>query len=83
MRPKEDGLPRGALWALLGALCYSAYIVFLRRKIDTEDKLDVPMFFGFVGKIFYCKPVLADPVHFDRIRPLKKTGSGSRILDPT
>jgi hypothetical protein len=27
------------------------------------------------------QPVLADPVHFDRIwiRPLKKTGSGSRI----
>ena len=42
-------MPRGALWALVGALCYSAYIVFLRRKIDTEDKLDVPMFFGFVG----------------------------------
>lgn len=49
----EDGLPRGALWALVGALCYSAYIVFLRRKIDTEDKLDVPMFFGFVGLFIF------------------------------
>jgi solute carrier family 35 protein F5 len=43
-------LPRGALWALLGSLCYSAYVVFLRRKIDTEEKLDIPMFFGFVGR---------------------------------
>ena len=45
----EDGFPTGALWTLAGALFYSSYIVFLRRKIDHEDKLDVPMFFGFVG----------------------------------
>ena len=45
----EDGVPTGALWTLSGALFYSSYIVFLRRKIDHEDKLDVPMFFGFVG----------------------------------
>ena len=45
----EDGLPLGSLWTVAGALCYSSYIVFLRRKIDHEDKLDVPMFFGFVG----------------------------------
>ena len=45
----EDGIPLGSLWTLAGALCYSSYIVFLRRKIDHEDKLDVPMFFGFVG----------------------------------
>ena len=45
----EDGLPLGSLWTVAGALFYSSYIVFLRRKIDHEDKLDVPMFFGFVG----------------------------------
>ena len=45
----EDGFPIGALWTLAGSLFYSSYIVFLRRKIDHEDKLDVPMFFGFVG----------------------------------
>lgn len=45
----EEGFPKGALWALCGSLSYSGYIVFLRRKIDHEDKLDVPMFFGFVG----------------------------------
>jgi len=42
-------LPVGAAWALAGSVFYSAYIVFLRRKIDHEDKLDVPMFFAFVG----------------------------------
>jgi len=45
----EDGIPLGSLWTLSGAIFYSSYIVFLRRKIDHEDKLDVPMFFGFVG----------------------------------
>merc|ERR1719367_976010 len=46
----EDGaIPMGSLWTLAGAIFYSSYIVFLRRKIDHEDKLDVPMFFGFVG----------------------------------
>lgn len=45
----ENGIPSGAFWALGGAMFYSAYIVLLRRKCDHEDKLDVPMFFGFVG----------------------------------
>jgi len=45
----EDGIPLGSLWTLSGTVFYSSYIVFLRRKIDHEDKLDVPMFFGFVG----------------------------------
>jgi len=45
----EDGIPLGSLWTLSGSIFYSSYIVFLRRKIDHEDKLDVPMFFGFVG----------------------------------
>jgi len=45
----EDGFPLGSLWTLAGAVFYSSYIVFLRRKIDHEEKLDVPMFLGFVG----------------------------------
>lgn len=55
----EDGIPLGALWTLSGTFFYSAYIVFLRRKIDHEDKLDVPMFFGFVGlfSFLFCWPL--------------------------
>ncbi|CAB4064076.1 unnamed protein product [Lepeophtheirus salmonis] len=36
-------VPYGALWALAGSVCYSCYIVFLRRKVDHEDKLDAPI----------------------------------------
>ena len=46
----EDGdIPKGALWALAGALFYSTYIVLLRRKVNHEENMDAPMFFGFVG----------------------------------
>ncbi|KAG8540579.1 hypothetical protein GDO81_019012 [Engystomops pustulosus] len=39
----------GSLWSLLGALLYAVYIVMIKRKVDREEKLDIPMFFGFVG----------------------------------
>ncbi|CAE1240410.1 SLC35F5 [Acanthosepion pharaonis] len=45
----EKGIPAGSLWALGGSLLYAAYLVVLKRKADHEDKLDLPMFFGFVG----------------------------------
>ncbi|KAM9302470.1 solute carrier family 35 member F5, partial [Gastrophryne carolinensis] len=39
----------GTLWSLLGAVLYAIYIVMIKRKVEREDKLDIPMFFGFVG----------------------------------
>nr|XP_006137680.1 solute carrier family 35 member F5 isoform X1 [Pelodiscus sinensis]XP_006137681.1 solute carrier family 35 member F5 isoform X1 [Pelodiscus sinensis]XP_006137682.1 solute carrier family 35 member F5 isoform X1 [Pelodiscus sinensis]XP_014436391.1 solute carrier family 35 member F5 isoform X1 [Pelodiscus sinensis]XP_025034538.1 solute carrier family 35 member F5 isoform X1 [Pelodiscus sinensis] len=39
----------GSLWSLAGAMLYAVYIVMIKRKVDREDKLDIPMFFGFVG----------------------------------
>ncbi|XP_069588643.1 solute carrier family 35 member F5 isoform X1 [Ranitomeya imitator] len=39
----------GSLWSLLGAALYAVYIVMIKRKVDREEKLDIPMFFGFVG----------------------------------
>lgn len=39
----------GSLWALGGAFFYALYLVALKRKVDNEDKIDIPMFFGFVG----------------------------------
>ena len=45
-RKLEPGVPIGSFWALSGALCYALYLVLLRRKVDNEDKLNIPMFFG-------------------------------------
>uniref|UniRef100_A0A8C4S864 Solute carrier family 35 member F5 n=1 Tax=Erpetoichthys calabaricus TaxID=27687 RepID=A0A8C4S864_ERPCA len=39
----------GSVWSLMGAVLYAVYIVMIKRKVDREDKLDIPMFFGFVG----------------------------------
>jgi len=36
----------GSLWSLVGAMLYAVYIVMIKRKVDREDKLDLPMFFG-------------------------------------
>lgn len=41
--------PPGAIWSIMGAFFYAAYIVLLRKKIDNEELMDFPMFFGFVG----------------------------------
>ena len=42
----EARIPLGALWALGGALLYAVYLVLLRRRVDNEEKLNMPMFFG-------------------------------------
>lgn len=53
-------VPKGAVWALFGSICYSIYIVLLRRKVNNEENMDAPMFFGFVGlfNIFMLWPGL-------------------------
>ncbi|KAL3286087.1 hypothetical protein HHI36_000600 [Cryptolaemus montrouzieri] len=45
----ESRVPFGAVLALFSALFYACYLVYLRRKVDNEDKMDIPLFFGFVG----------------------------------
>uniref|UniRef100_A0A1A8M318 Solute carrier family 35 member F5 n=2 Tax=Nothobranchius pienaari TaxID=704102 RepID=A0A1A8M318_9TELE len=47
-KPDEKGVS-GSLWSLVGAMLYAVYIVMIKRRVDREDKLDIPMFFGFVG----------------------------------
>ena len=42
----EKTIPVGAGWALAGALCYAAYLVLLKRRVEHEDKMSIPMFFG-------------------------------------
>ncbi len=51
-RSIEPEIPVGALWALGGALLYAMYLVLLRRRVDNEDKLNIPMFFGKFTAVF-------------------------------
>lgn len=46
LRNETSFLPVGAIFALVSAFFYAAYLVFLRKKVEHEDKLDIPLFFG-------------------------------------
>lgn len=42
----EHHTASGVVLSLASAFFYAAYLVFLRRKVDHEDKMDIPLFFG-------------------------------------
>lgn len=43
---EESKVPLGIVLSLFSALFYATYLVFLRRKVDNEDKMDISLFFG-------------------------------------
>lgn len=49
----------GDILALLSALLYAIYMIFLKVKIREESRIDMQLFFGYVGlfNIFLCWPV--------------------------
>ena len=42
----QGEFPVNALWAIMGALLFAVYLVMVRRRVDNEEKLNMPMFFG-------------------------------------
>ncbi|XP_059488218.1 solute carrier family 35 member F5 [Neocloeon triangulifer] len=57
----NPSFPLGASLALFSAFLYAVYLVSLRKRVPSEEALDVPMFFGFVGLFcfFGLWPVVA------------------------
>lgn len=45
----EPNNSRGIVLALLSAFFYACYLVLVKRKNDTDEKIDIIEFFGFVG----------------------------------
>lgn len=45
----EGNIPFGAMLSLVSAFLYAIYLVFLKRMVQNEDKIDIPMFFGNTG----------------------------------
>uniref|UniRef100_A0A182Y335 Solute carrier family 35 member F5 n=1 Tax=Anopheles stephensi TaxID=30069 RepID=A0A182Y335_ANOST len=45
----QPKMSRGIVLALLSAFFYASYLVLVKRKSDTEEKISIPLFFGFVG----------------------------------
>ncbi|XP_059612837.1 solute carrier family 35 member F5 [Phlebotomus argentipes] len=46
---EEPKMSKGVILALTSAFFYASYLVLVKRKSDTEEKIDIPLFFGFVG----------------------------------
>lgn len=42
-------LALGNALALLSAIVYGVYVIFMKKRIDDESKVNMPTFFGFVG----------------------------------
>lgn len=38
--------PLSAICSVVGALMFALFLVLLRRRVDNEDKLNMPMFYG-------------------------------------
>jgi len=43
---EEPKLSKGIVLAILSAFFYASYLVLVKRKSDTEEKIDIPLFFG-------------------------------------
>uniref|UniRef100_A0A336MFB4 Solute carrier family 35 member F5 n=1 Tax=Culicoides sonorensis TaxID=179676 RepID=A0A336MFB4_CULSO len=57
----DPKMSKGIILAVLSAFFYSAYLVLVKHKNDTEEKIDLPLFFGFVG---ICNVFLMWPLFF-------------------
>lgn len=44
----SDGskMSKGVVLALLSAFFYASYLVLVKHKSDTEEKINIPLFFG-------------------------------------
>ncbi|RWS14426.1 solute carrier family 35 member F5-like protein, partial [Dinothrombium tinctorium] len=68
----SSNLPLACTWALFGAVFYAFYTFLIRSKVDDENCIDMPLFFGFVG-LFNCTflwPVLF-MLHYSNIESFK------------
>lgn len=55
---KGPRMSKGILLALMSAFFYAAYLVLVKRKSDTEEKIDIPLFFGKFRNQFFVVHLL-------------------------
>ncbi|XP_017868418.1 PREDICTED: solute carrier family 35 member F5 [Drosophila arizonae] len=73
----DSKMTRGVLLALFSAFFYASYLVFVKRKSDTEEKVDIPLFFGFVGlwNLLLLWPIFFI-LHFTKIETFEMPSQG-------
>lgn len=64
--------PLGDALSLLSAFCYALYVTLLKLRIQSEDRVSMPLFFGFVGafNIALLWP-MGFVLHFSGIEPFE------------
>ncbi|SPP75680.1 solute carrier family 35 member F5 [Drosophila guanche] len=77
----DTKMTRGVLLALFSAFFYASYLVFVKRKSDTEEKVDIPLFFGFVGlwNLMLLWPIFFI-LHFTKIETFEVPNQGQLAL---
>ncbi|KAH8299931.1 hypothetical protein KR044_007548 [Drosophila immigrans] len=77
----DSKMTRGVLLALFSAFFYASYLVFVKRKSDTEEKVDIPLFFGFVGlwNLLLLWPIFFI-LHFTKIETFELPSQGQFAL---
>lgn len=68
----DPKMSKGIILSVLSAFFYASYLVLVKRKNDTEEKIDLPLFFGFVGvcNVFLLWPLFF-VLNFSRIEPFE------------
>lgn len=71
----------GDILALLSSLFYAIYMIYLKVQIKDESRIDMKLFFGFVGlfNIFLCWPV-APILHFLGLEPFELPNTRQAVV---
>lgn len=65
---KPPNAPLGDMLALLSAFLYSLYVMLLKTRIGSEDRISMPLMFGIVGAInILCLWPILPLLHYSRI----------------
>lgn len=43
---EEPKMSKGVILSIWSAFFYATYLVLVKRKSDTDEKIDIPLFFG-------------------------------------
>jgi len=79
----SSGSPRHALGdflALFSAVFYALYVILLKVRIRSESRIDMQLFFGFVGlfNIISCWPI-GVVLHFTGVEPFELPSTGKAV----
>lgn len=71
----------GDILALLSSLFYAIYMIYLKVQIKDESRIDMQLFFGFVGlfNIFLCWPV-APILHLLGLEPFELPSTRQAVI---